>query len=157
MAASPLTRRLFVEASRLLWQAFCFRQHPVSRLVTSFLGVGHYCDRRREARRWILDIFVKIAITFCCRAANWGFEPELAKCRGAWGWVLLFVRLSGPLTLWPSAKADAPLGLVVMLLFSAGPVLGSHVAEQRAALTPTPLPRAGEGLLLRQPLAEAAT
>jgi hypothetical protein len=28
-AASALARRLFVEASRLLWQAFCFRQHLI--------------------------------------------------------------------------------------------------------------------------------
>ncbi len=54
----------FVEASRLLCQAFRFRQHPLARPLPPLPAPCHRSDWRREARERILDIFVKCAISF---------------------------------------------------------------------------------------------
>ena len=75
----PQTRRLSVEASRLLWQPFRCRQHPVSRKLPPLRGCRHRSGGRREARERILDMFVKCAITFCACGAGSALAPDSAR------------------------------------------------------------------------------
>ena len=78
-ASTSTPKGPFVEASRLLCQAFRFRQHPLARPLPPLPAPCHRSDWRREARERILDIFVKCAISFFNKSLKSTLTPQSAR------------------------------------------------------------------------------